>query len=136
MRDESITHGGIPFCHERFLRYRVSLQKVRENFWDQRRRQRKTLAPNLVLTQNAQSDLTHHFFNVHLPSLVRAIDLSEPTHHLQGHLASDLVLVLEGLRQFQDGGRIVRLGERDEVHQEELEDLVEVRRGEGAQGAL
>ena len=30
----------------------------------------------------------------------------------------------------------MRLGERDEVHQEELEDLVEVRRGERAQGAL
>ena len=30
----------------------------------------------------------------------------------------------------------MRLGERDEVHQEELEDLVEVRRGEGTQGAL
>jgi len=29
----------------------------------------------------------------------------------------------------------MRLGKRDEVHQEELEDLVEVRRGEGTQGA-
>jgi hypothetical protein len=30
----------------------------------------------------------------------------------------------------------VRLGEWDEVHQEKLEDLVEVRRGERAQSAL
>ena len=96
----------------------------------------KLLAPNLVLTQNTQADLTHHLFNIHLPSLARIIDLSKPTHHLQGHLASDLVLVFEGLGQFQDRGGIVGLGERDEVHQEELEDLVEVRRGEGAQGAL
>jgi hypothetical protein len=134
--DESIAHGGIPFCHERILRYWVSLQEVTRNFWDQRGRKWKKLAPNLVLTQNAQSDLTHHFFKVHLPPLVRTVDLSEPTHHLQGHFASDLVLVLEGLGQFQDGGRIVRLGERDKVHQEEFEDLVEVRRGEGAQSAL
>ena len=97
---------------------------------------RKLLASNLVLTQNTQADLTNHLFSVHLPSLARIIDLSKPTHNLQGHLASDFVLVFEGLGQFQDGGGIVRLGERDEVHQEELEDLVEVRRGEGAQGAL
>ena len=94
------------------------------------------LHPNLVLTQDAQADLTHHLFDVHLPPLARVVDPSEPAHHLQGHLAPELVLVLEGLGQLQDGGRVVRLGERDEVHQEELEDLVEVRRGERAQRTL
>src|SRR6266851_1461766 len=91
---------------------------------------------NLVLTQNAQADLAYYLFNVHLPQLVRVVDLSKPTHHLQCHLAPDLVLILEGSGQFQDGGCLVRLGKRDDVHQEEFEDLVEVRRGEGTQGAL
>jgi hypothetical protein len=91
---------------------------------------------DLVLTQNTQADLTDHLFDVHLPPLVRTVDLSKPTHHLQCHLALDLVLELKGSGQFSDGGCAVRLGERDDVHQEELEDLVEVRRGERAQGAL
>jgi hypothetical protein len=91
---------------------------------------------NLVLTQNAQADLAYHVFNVHLPQLVRVVDFSKPTHHLQGHLAPDLVLILKGSGQFQDGGCVVRLGKRDDVHQEEFKDLVEVRRGEATQGAL
>jgi len=93
-------------------------------------------APNLVLTQNTQADLTHHLFNIHLPPLIRTIDLPEPTHHLQSHLAPDLVLELKGPGQVEDGGCVVGLRERDDVHQQELEDLVEVRRGERAQGAL
>jgi hypothetical protein len=54
---------------------------------------------NLVLTQNTQADVTHHLFNAHLPPLVRVVDLSKLTHHLQCQLAldSDLVLELEGL---------------------------------------
>jgi hypothetical protein len=99
-------------------------------------KKKKTLETDHVLTQNTQADLTHNLFNVHLPPLVRIVDLSKPTHHLQCHLASDLVLKFERSGQFYDGGCVVRLGERDEVHQEELEDLVEVRRGERAQGTL
>jgi hypothetical protein len=44
---------------------------------------KKGLETNLVLTQNTQADLTHHLFNVHLPPLVRIVDLSKPTHRLQ-----------------------------------------------------
>ena len=54
------------------------------------------LETNFVLTQNTHADLTHHLFDVHLPPLVRIVDLSKPTHHLQCHLASDLMLELEG----------------------------------------
>jgi hypothetical protein len=46
------------------------------------------------------------------------------------------MLILERSGQFQDGGCVVRLGKRDDMHQEEFEDLVEVRRGERTQGAL
>jgi hypothetical protein len=66
---------------------------------------------NLVLTQHAQANLPHDLFDIHLPQLVRGIDFSVPVHHLQGHLAPDLVFVLEGSGQFQDRGCVVRLGE-------------------------
>lgn len=73
-----------------------------------------------MLTQDAQADLTHHLFDVHVPRLVFGVDFSEPAHNLQGHLALDLMLALEGLRQHAHGRSVVRLGERDEVHQKEL----------------
>ena len=54
---------------------------------------------NFVVTQNTQADLTHHLFDVHLPPLARIVDPSKPTHDLQCHLASDLVLELKGSGQ-------------------------------------
>jgi hypothetical protein len=74
-------------------------------------KEEKTFETNLVPTQNTQTDLTRHLFNVHLPSLVRIVDLSKPTHNQQCHLVSDLVLELMISGQFWDGGCVVRLGE-------------------------
>ena len=78
----------------------IALQAPVRNKVRVKRRENKTLETNLVLTQNTQADSTHHLYNVHLPPLVRIADLSKPTHHLQCHLASDLVFELKGPGQF------------------------------------
>jgi hypothetical protein len=54
--------------------------KYKKQSWNQTGNEagKNKLETNLVLTQNTQADLTHNLFNVHLPPLVRIVDLSKP----------------------------------------------------------
>src|SRR6266566_2324014 len=55
----------------------------------------KRSKPTLYYRRIPKPTLTRHLFNVHLPPLVRIVDLPKLTHHLQYHLASHLVLELK-----------------------------------------
>ena len=80
-----------------------------------------------VVPTHSQADLTHHLFNVHLQSSTARLHRRlVQTDASPCHLTSDLVLEPKRSGQFQNGGCVVRQGERDELHQEEIEDFVEV----------
>ena len=74
--------------HELVLLYWVTLQvkyqkqKLGMRAENQKKKKKKRLETNLALTLNTQADLTHHLLNVHLPLIVRVVDVSKPTHRL------------------------------------------------------
>ncbi len=85
--------------------------------------------------QDTEPDLAYDRIRVHLPRRpeLSFVDAPEPAHHLARDVPWDFVIILEGVQERHEWGVGVRQRLRDEIDEQALENLREVRWRDGAQ---